>query len=71
MDRWAGRQQRALAETSIRSVLSFQLFAGTTTIGALKLFADDPGVVFATHAAITWNTCAPTGTPHTGRATSA
>lgn len=64
-ERWSEYRQRALAETSIRSVLSFQLFADTTTIGALNLFADVPrafdlhaedlGAVFATHAAFAWN----------------
>ncbi|AFR50738.1 GAF and ANTAR domain-containing protein [Gordonia sp. KTR9] len=63
--RWPEYRQRALAETPIRSVLSFQLFADTTTIGALNLFADEPhafdlhtediGIVFATHAALAWN----------------
>ena len=63
--RWPGYRRRALAETPIRSVLSFQLFADTTTIGALNLFADRPrafdlhaediGVIFATHAALAWN----------------
>lgn len=63
--RWPGYLRRALAETPIRSVLSFQLFADTTTIGALNLFAgrprafdlhaEDIGVVFATHAALAWN----------------
>ena len=63
--RWPEYRRRAVAETPIRSVLSFQLFADTTTIGALNLFADQPhafdvhaedvGVVFATHAALAWN----------------
>ncbi|WP_055474501.1 GAF and ANTAR domain-containing protein [Gordonia sp. HS-NH1] len=63
--RWPGYLRRALAETPIRSVLSFQLFADTTAIGALNLFAgrprafdlhaEDIGVVFATHAALAWN----------------
>lgn len=63
--RWPEYRRRALAETPIRSVLSFQLFADSTTIGALNLFADEPntfdihaeevGVVFATHAALAWN----------------
>ncbi len=63
--RWPDYCRRALVETPIRSVLSFQLFADTTAIGALNLYADEPfafdlhaediGVVFATHAALAWN----------------
>ena len=55
-----------MGEVPIRSVLSFQLFANRNKIGALNLFADEPnvfdlhaediGVVYATHAALAWNT---------------
>ena len=55
-----------MGRVPIRSVLSFQLFANRNKIGALNVFADEPrvfdlhaediGVVYATHAALAWNT---------------
>ncbi|MBD0863622.1 GAF and ANTAR domain-containing protein [Gordonia sp. zg691] len=63
--RWPAYRARALAETSTRSTLSIQMFTSQGAIGALNLFADKPhafdleaediGVVFATHAALAWN----------------
>lgn len=65
-ERWPKYRRVALDEVPIRSVLSFQLFANRNKIGALNLFADEPnvfdmhaedvGVVYATHAALAWNT---------------
>ncbi|ETA04957.1 GAF and ANTAR domain-containing protein [Gordonia alkanivorans] len=65
-ERWPKYRRRAMGEVPIRSVLSFQLFANRNKIGALNLFADEPnvfdlhaediGVVYATHAALAWNT---------------
>ncbi|ATD72353.1 MULTISPECIES: GAF and ANTAR domain-containing protein [Gordonia] len=65
-ERWPVYRSRAMDEVPIRSVLSFQLFANQNKIGALNLFADEPqvfdlhaedvGVVYATHAALAWNT---------------
>lgn len=64
-NRWPKYRRRAVAEIPIRSVLSFQLFANRNRIGALNVFADEPGifdlhaedigVVYATHAALAWN----------------
>ncbi|GAC67549.1 GAF and ANTAR domain-containing protein [Gordonia soli] len=53
---------RTIAETTLRSGLSFQLFTHQGTMGALNIFADEPnvfdenseeiGLLFATHAAL-------------------
>jgi GAF domain-containing protein len=65
-NRWPAYRREALEATPIRSVLSFELFTGHQTMGALNLYADRPytftqeaediGVVFATHMALAWDT---------------
>ena len=60
-DRWPGFARRAAA-LGVRSMLSFQLFAGGDSFGALNLYAADPaafgpdsestGVLLASHAAL-------------------
>ncbi|MGE2713983.1 GAF and ANTAR domain-containing protein [Mycolicibacterium litorale] len=63
--RWPHYQQDALARTDVRSIMSFRLFSGQRTVGALNFYADQPhvfsdeavevGFVYATHAAIAWD----------------
>ena len=60
----AGIPGRALEVTPIRSIVSFQVFAGEHASGALNFFAERPhaftddavelGLIFATHTAIAW-----------------
>jgi GAF domain-containing protein len=64
--RWPSYRRDALKTTPIRSILSFRLFTSDQTVGALNLYADQPhafdeeseeiGYVFATHAALAWDT---------------
>jgi len=61
-ERWPNFARRAAAETGVRSMLSFRLFAEENTMGALNLYsraasafdaeADRVGAVFAAHAAV-------------------
>lgn len=61
-DRWPAFTERAVKETSIRSMLAFQLFVREETLGALNLYStrryafDDRdasvGSLFAAHAAL-------------------
>jgi GAF domain-containing protein len=54
-----------LAETPIRSVMSFQLFIAGETMGALNVYAEQPhafgpetkviGLIFAAHSSVAWN----------------
>jgi GAF domain-containing protein len=63
--RWPRYRRDALAQTPIRSVLSFEMFANDRTMGALNVYAEQPrafdaasidvGLVYATHAALAWN----------------
>ncbi|QLL07757.1 GAF and ANTAR domain-containing protein [Mycobacterium vicinigordonae] len=63
--RWPKYRRDALAETTIRSILSFELFTSSHSLGALNVYADAPnvfdndavdiGIVFATHAALAWD----------------
>jgi hypothetical protein len=63
--RWPRYCRDARAETPIRSILSFQLFANRKAMAALNLYAEQPGafdersvevgLIFATHTAIAWN----------------
>lgn len=63
--RWPAYGIDAVAETPIRSVMSFKLFTARQSLGALNVYADQPhafdsaaeevGVVFATHAALAWD----------------
>jgi transcriptional regulator with GAF, ATPase, and Fis domain len=62
--RWPEFTVRVLAESSVRSVLSYRLFARQDTFGALNLYADTPGAfdelsdrvgaIYAAHAALAW-----------------
>lgn len=64
--RWPNYRRDALAATSIKSILSFRLFASEQTMGALNLYSDKPyafdeaaeeiAYVLATHAALAWDT---------------
>jgi ANTAR domain/GAF domain len=63
--RWPNYQRDALAQTPIRSVLSYSLSANHHALGALSFYAERPhafdneseslGFVYATHAALAWN----------------
>jgi transcriptional regulator with GAF, ATPase, and Fis domain len=63
-NRWPAYCREA-SETPIRSVISFQLFADHSNMGALNFYADQPyafdeeaaemGLILATHAALGWN----------------
>ncbi|WP_205873639.1 GAF and ANTAR domain-containing protein [Mycobacterium camsae] len=65
-NRWPRYQRDALAAAPVRSIVSFRLFASEHTMGALNLYADEPGAfdeaaeeigyVLATHAALAWDT---------------
>lgn len=62
--RWPKYRAFALDHTPIRSIVSFQMFAGKRASGALNFFAERPhaftqesvelGLIFATHTAIAW-----------------
>lgn len=64
-ERWPDYQRAALAETPIRSILSFEMFTSSQTLGALNVYADrkyafddhsvEIGLVYATHAALLWD----------------
>jgi GAF domain-containing protein len=63
--RWPRYQEYVLAQTPIRSILSYELFVDGGTMAALNFFADQPhaftddsielGGVFATHIALAWS----------------
>ena len=63
-DRWPEYRSSAIELTPIRSIVSFQVFAGEHASGALNFFAERPnaftedaielGMIFATHTAIAW-----------------
>ncbi len=63
--RWPAFCRDAVEETPVRSLISFQLFADHSTMGALNFYADKPyafdeeaaemGLILATHAALGWN----------------
>jgi transcriptional regulator with GAF, ATPase, and Fis domain len=63
--RWAPYCRAALAETPIRSVVAFQLYADNHTMGALNFYSEAPGafdddaveagLIIATHAALVWS----------------
>ncbi|MCK0177260.1 GAF and ANTAR domain-containing protein [Mycolicibacterium sp. F2034L] len=62
--RWPQFRQAALAETPVRSSLSFRMFTHRTSMGALNLYSTTPGAfdhdavelgsIFATHSAVLW-----------------
>jgi hypothetical protein len=64
--RWPNYRSVALAQSPIRSVLSFVLLADRRALGALSFYAERPhafdaeaerlAFVYATHAALAWNT---------------
>ncbi|SPM32451.1 GAF domain, partial [Mycobacterium rhizamassiliense] len=64
-ERWPRYQQYALAQTPIRSILSFELFVEGDTTAALNFYAEEPhaftedavelGAVFASHIALAWS----------------
>lgn len=66
--RWPEFAPRAVAETPVRSVLSFRLFTGGETMGAMNMYADrvhafdeedaHVGSVFAAHAAVAMSSSA-------------
>jgi transcriptional regulator with GAF, ATPase, and Fis domain len=63
--RWRAYCRDARAETPIRSIMAFQLYADHKTMGALNFYAESPyafdaeavesGLIVATHAALAWN----------------
>jgi hypothetical protein len=63
--RWPAYCRDVVAETPIRSVMSFQLFSDHSHLGALNFYADAPGAfdaeageigyVLATHTAVAWS----------------
>jgi hypothetical protein len=64
-DRWPLYRQETLAQTPIRSVLSFGMLREGGTAAALTFYAEqtnafddcavDVGLIFSTHAALVWN----------------
>ncbi len=64
-ERWPRYQRYALAQTPIRSILSYELFIDGTTTAALNFYAEWPhafsedavelGGVFASHVALAWS----------------
>lgn len=64
--RWPDYCRDVAQETSVRSIVSFELFADNRTVGALNFYAEQPhafddeavelGLIFATHTAVVWNT---------------
>lgn len=64
-DRFPLYRRDALAETPIRSIMSFQMFIAGQTMGALNVYAEHPnafgqisrdiGLVFAAHSSVAWN----------------
>jgi hypothetical protein len=62
--RWPHYRLGAMAQTPVRSMVSFQMFADHKTMGALNFYADQPeafdeaaveiGVIYATHGALAW-----------------
>lgn len=63
--RWPRYQRDALAQTPIRSILAFELFADHGSMAALNFYAEHPhafsdesleiGGIFATHVALAWS----------------
>lgn len=63
--RWPHYQRHALEQTPIRSILSYELFAGAGSMAALNFYSEHPhafgdesleiGGVFATHVALAWS----------------
>ena len=63
--RWPSFRAEALETTAVRSIMGFQLFMTSKSIGALNVFADRPhafddrtrqlGSLFAAHTALVWD----------------
>ncbi|OBH61545.1 GAF and ANTAR domain-containing protein [Mycobacterium sp. E2479] len=63
--RWPRYRRHALAQTPVRSILSFELFVNGGSMAALNFYADRPhafneesvelGTVYATHIALAWS----------------
>jgi len=63
--RWPDFTRDALSTTTIRSIMSFQLFKNRDQMGALNFYSDRPqifdadavetGLIAATHTALAWN----------------
>ncbi|MCZ8381581.1 GAF and ANTAR domain-containing protein [Mycobacterium sp. CPCC 205372] len=64
-DRFPLYRRDALEQTPIRAIMSFQLFIAGETMGALNVYAEEPGVfdsatrdiglTFAAHSSVAWN----------------
>lgn len=64
-ERWPIFRREASAQTSVQSIVSYQLFTTRDAVGALNLYSEradafdeasrDLGYVFAAHAAVLWN----------------
>ena len=64
-DRFPLYRRDALEQTPIRSVMAFQMFIAGETMGALNVFAEEPGafgpasrdigLIFAAHSSVAWN----------------
>lgn len=64
-DRFPLYRGDVLEQTPIRAVMSFQLFIADETMGALNVYAEEPGVfdsetrdiglIFAAHSSVAWN----------------
>jgi hypothetical protein len=64
-ERWPAYRRAALEQTPMRSVMSFQMFTLAQTLGALNVYSERPrafdaearelGIVYATHAALAWD----------------
>ncbi|RDH76781.1 ANTAR domain-containing protein [Mycolicibacterium moriokaense] len=64
-DRWSAYRDAVLEHTPIRSLMSYRLFTGGRTLGALNVYAEQAnafsseakelGRVVATHAALAWD----------------
>jgi transcriptional regulator with GAF, ATPase, and Fis domain len=64
-ERFPNYRRDALAETPIRSIMAFQMFIAGETVGALNVYAEQPGVfsgesrtlglIIAAHTSVAWN----------------
>ncbi|MDO3635308.1 ANTAR domain-containing protein [Mycolicibacterium arseniciresistens] len=64
-DRFPLYRRDVLEQTPIRTIMSFQLFIADETMGALNVYAEEPGVfgvetrdigvAFAAHSSVAWN----------------
>lgn len=64
-ERFPNYRRDALAETPIRSIMAFQMFIASETVGALNVYSEQPGafdadsrnlgLVFAAYSSVAWN----------------